>query len=131
ILARLPDGRQGNSTLPDGLLMEIRGLVGQVIYKFSYDAAGRIVFIEQSSEKLFYEYDLNGNLTNVSRQDGSNRQYIYGNATFKHALTGIIDESGTSFAAWSYDGAGRAVSSAHYGDAEAVSLNFTLANNTA
>jgi YD repeat-containing protein len=131
IPATLPDGRQSNSTLSDGLLMEIRNSDGEVVYKFSYDTAGRIVFIERASEKLFYEYDLNGNLVKVSEPDGSNRQYIYGNATFKNALTGIIDESGTRFAAWSYDGAGRAVSSAHSDGAEAVSLDFTHANNTA
>ncbi len=131
VYATLPGGTPSGVVLPTGLLLEIRDDGGQVVYHFSYDAGGRIVFIERGSEKLFYEYDFSENLAKVSSGDGLHRQYLYQNPVFKHALTGVVDEEGISFAAWSYDTSGRALSSTHDGGAETVFLDFSSVAETA
>ena len=129
IFSTLPDGRPGSSVLPDGLLKEIRDVNNQIVYKFSYDASGRVIFIDHGNERLFYEYDNNDNLIKVSRSDASSRQYLYENTVFRHALTSIVDETGINYAAWSYDSSGRAISSSHSGATEAVSLDFSQVDN--
>ena len=58
-----------------------------------------------------YAYDANNNLISVTHPDGGVRQYVYGNASFPNALTGIIDENGKRYASWTYDAQGRAISS--------------------
>ena len=127
--ATLPNGMPSESALPAGLLLEIRDSGGQIVYKFSYDAGGRIVFVGRGAEKVIYEYDFNDNLSRVSMPGGLIRQYLYENSSIKHALTGILDESGINFAAWTYDATGRAISSTHNGGAEAISLDFSQAAN--
>ena len=41
------------------------------------------------------------------------KSYLYENATYPAALTGITDENAMRYASWSYDAQGRAVSSEH------------------
>ena len=51
-------------------------------------------------------------------------QYLYEDARFPYALTGIVDENGNRFASWTYDSARRAISSQHAGGADAVTLSY-------
>jgi YD repeat-containing protein len=46
----------------------------------------------------------------VSYPDGKTRSYLYENASFPQALTGIVDEGGVRFSTYTYDTQGRAVS---------------------
>lgn len=53
-------------------------------------------------------------------------QYLYENASYPYALTGILDEKGKRYASWSYDANARAISSEHAGGADATSLTYSL-----
>lgn len=93
---------------------------------FTYDTADRIVTMTDPGGKVFsYGYDAtNDNLISVTYPDGTVRNFLYENGTFKDALTGIRDENGSRYATWSYDTQGRAVSSQHAGGAERVDLAY-------
>ncbi|RFU48439.1 DUF6531 domain-containing protein [Paraburkholderia sp. DHOC27] len=60
-----------------------------------------------------YRYDYWGNLTAVTWPDGSIRQYLYEDVSSKHALTAIIDETGSRIASWTYDTQGKATIVSH------------------
>jgi YD repeat-containing protein len=56
-------------------------------------------------------------------------QYLYENATFPFALTGVVDENGNRFASWTYDAALNAISSQHAGGAEQTTIAYSLDSN--
>ncbi|WP_255593505.1 RHS repeat-associated core domain-containing protein [Acidovorax sp. sic0104] len=60
---------------------------------------------------IFYAYDGIGHLVGVVYPDGKSRHFLYENPGFSHALTGIIDETGTRWGTFGYDVKGRAISS--------------------
>lgn len=75
---------------------------------FAYDGAGRVATITlPGGGTLGYTYGANNNLTGARFADGSLRQYVYENAGFPNALTGIVDESGRRRVTWGYDTSGR------------------------
>lgn len=129
ILSVLPNGRQGTAAVPAGLLINIGLENGGSVYQFSYDASGRVVFIEGGLKKLFYEYGVSGNLIRVSDANGIARRYLYESLELRHLLTGITDEEGVRFATWTYDDNGRAISSSHASGLEAVSVDFSQADS--
>ncbi|MDO9162192.1 MAG: RHS repeat-associated core domain-containing protein [Methylococcaceae bacterium] len=97
--------------------------------KFAYDNQGHIsAIIDPADHTLSYAYDSRNNLTTVGHADGNSREYRYENASWPHALTGIIDENGTRFASWSYDNQGWATSSEHADGSEKVTLSYDRAN---
>jgi YD repeat-containing protein len=51
------------------------------------------------------------------------RQYLYTDTSFPQHLTGITDEGGNTYASWSYDNLGRAITSEHAGS-ELVTLDY-------
>lgn len=78
-----------------------------------------------------YTYAVNGDLVAVTREDGSVRTYLYnepsqiaGGASIPHALTGIIDESGTRYSFYGYDADGRAISTELAGDVNQYTVNY-------
>lgn len=116
------DGKLTSVTDPFGLRLT-----------FSYDAASRISrMIDPGGGIYNYTYDINSNLASVAYPDNTpanpndnpKRIYMYENASFSHALTGITDENGNRYATWAYDGHGRAVTSEHAGGAERVELTY-------
>lgn len=61
-----------------------------------------------------YGYDSAGNLQTVTYQDSTVVTYEYNDSTLPHALTGLKDEDGDEYAAWSYDDtSGKAICSEH------------------
>lgn len=75
---------------------------------FAYDGAGRLSTATlPGAGTLTYGYDTSNNLTSIRFADGSVRQYVYENASFRNALTGVVDESGRRRLTWGYDAAGR------------------------
>ena len=69
-------------------------------------------------------YSVSYNTTPVARLT-----YLYGNAGFPFALTGVTDENGKRFASWTYDGSGRGVSSEQGAGAGLTALTYN-ANGT-
>lgn len=83
---------------------------------FSYDNSGRVSTVTlPSGGALVYGYGSNNNLISVRFADNSVRQYVYENAGYPNALTGVIDESNRRTVTWSYDTQGRP-NGGYYGD---------------
>jgi YD repeat-containing protein len=104
---------------------------------FSYDSNHRLIQINSSSGDVFqYEYEMGiwrSRLEKIIYQDSTTRIYQYDRSTARH-LTSIIDENGSVYASWSYDGKGRAISSEHAGGVDRTSIiyptkNFNPGNN--
>ncbi|AZR28985.1 RHS repeat protein [Xanthomonas vasicola pv. arecae] len=84
--------------------------------------------------KAQYSYS-DGRLAKVAQIDASDNQisnigYTYEDALSQNALTGIIDESGSRYATWSYDTDGQAISSRH-GDGNIDLFSVTRTNEKA
>ena len=56
--------------------------------------------------------------------DNPTKLYLYEDPSFLKALTGLVNENGKRFATWSYDSAGRAVSSEHAGAVERTTIAY-------
>ncbi|WP_179107072.1 DUF6531 domain-containing protein, partial [Variovorax sp. KK3] len=76
-----------------------------------YDRQGRLTAVrrEPGIGSVSFSYDTAGRLASVQYQDGQRRSYLYENAAFPHALTGILDESGARVSSFTYDPQGRAI----------------------
>jgi RHS repeat-associated protein len=138
--------------LPDGHLESIRsrsGLTQTIAYDacdriatvtddfgrqlhFNYDhdcsSASRIYRITSittpSGQVIGYSYNSStGTLTSVTYPDSTVRGYTYGGFNGR-LLTGIVDESGSTYAIWSYDSDGRAISSQHASGADSVTVSY-------
>jgi RHS repeat-associated protein len=79
----------------------------------------------------------NNLLTSVSYNTSpvTSQTYLYENASYPYALTGITDENGQRYATWVYDSTGRAISSQHgtgttISDYTQVSYDDTTGNRT-
>jgi YD repeat-containing protein len=107
-----------------GVVVCVTDLQGRQL-NFEYDSSGRISrFADPMGQITQYAFDANNNLASVTWPDGTLRTYLYENATYPNALTGITDENGTRFATYGYDSQGRAVTETHAGGADAATLTF-------
>jgi YD repeat-containing protein len=80
----------------------------------SYDSQWRVTqMIDPTGGVTRYSYDTNDNLISVTWPDGNIRKYVYDDPHFASALTGVIDETGSRIATWTYDASGRAISASH------------------
>lgn len=122
-----PNGGVINGTttaLPAGLLIRITDAYQHSI-NLGYDSTSRIVkMIDPASGVYSYAYDSSNNLISVIYPDGNVKQYVYENATYPHALTGIIDENGARYATYAYDTNGRAISTEHAGGVERAAITY-------
>jgi len=124
-----------------GLLISVADDFGHSL-KFTYDSSNRMTtmtdpadgvtrygYDERSSVVLQGKFPAN-NLTSVTLPDGNKRLYWYNeqdktsSANLPFALTGITDELGVRFATFTYDAAGRAISSEHAGGVEKFNVAF-------
>jgi RHS repeat-associated protein len=118
---------------PDGKLVQLANRNGAA-QSFAYDSSGHLAsvtdpsgrslsfayngngllasFTTSSGATYSFTYNANATLTGITYPDGRSRQYLYENAQFPTALTGIVDEAGSRVASWSYDDQGRARSNA-------------------
>lgn len=117
------------------------------VLSLSYNADNQLIRVsDRRSRALSFAYE-NGKLVKVMFPDGASVRYtqsdhrlstvehwssqgvpfgsvgyVYEDSRHPEILTGIIDENGDRFAAWSYDQYGRAVSSRHGGVDSAIDL---------
>lgn len=75
-----------------------------------------------------YTYDANDNLIQVQYPDNSTVKYLYEDAAYPNALTGIIDENSNRYATWGYDAQGRANSS-YNGNGSSTANNTNIVYN--
>ncbi|MEO8024111.1 LamG-like jellyroll fold domain-containing protein, partial [Polaromonas sp.] len=69
-------------------------------------------------------FDPNGNLTHLTWQDAKVRQFVYEDTSLPWALTGVVDERGIRYSTFTYDTAGRALSTEHAGGVEKFSVSY-------
>lgn len=113
-----------------GRLLTVSNSFGKTI-RFSYDASNRIhTMTDVGGSQYIYAYDSAGNLSSVTYPGNQVRTYLYEDATYTHALTGIVDENGARFATWAYDLEGRAILSEHAGGTNRVAISYNT-NGTA
>ena len=117
-------GAPTTAILPAGRLIRITDAYQHSI-NLGYDASSHIVKMTDPAGGIYgYAYDVNNNLVSVTYPDNKTKQYLYENATYPHALTGITDENGNRFATYAYDSNGRAISTEHAGGAERAALTY-------
>ena len=97
--------------LPAGGVAATDGLIASVS-----DSMGRI---------LTTGFDTNGNLKQLTWPDAKIRQFVYENASLPWALTGVIDERNIRYSTFTYDTAGRALSTEHAGGVDKHSVSYT------
>jgi len=85
--------------------------------------------LAQSSQTVQYGYDARGRLSTITNSDNTTTQYLYENASFPNALTGLIDENNTRFSTWGYDAQGRATSTSEAGGAGSTTLTYNADNS--
>jgi RHS repeat-associated protein len=111
-------------------LIAVTGPFGHTL-TFAYDGSGRVVQMTVPDGGTYsYAYSASGNLASVTYPSGAQRQYLYENANLPNALTGVIDENGSRFATWTYNLAGRSVSSQHAGGVELTTLTYNADGST-
>lgn len=98
-------------TLPAGGVAATDGVISSVT-----DFAGRIISTG---------FDVSGNLTQLTWPDAKVRQFVYENTSLPWALTGVVDERGIRYSTFTYDSAGRALSTEHAGGVNKFSVSYT------
>lgn len=110
-----------------GLLITVADAFGHQL-NFTYNAQGLIATMTDSNGAVYAYTNSTGVLTAVSYPDSSIRQYVYNeaantkNTNQPYALTGIIDENGTRYATFGYNGVGQAISTQHAGGVDQYTL---------
>ncbi|WP_390349322.1 RHS repeat-associated core domain-containing protein [Variovorax boronicumulans] len=61
--------------------------------------------------------------------DGKSRSFVYENASFPHALTGILDEAGVRWGTFAYDTTGRATSTQLAGSVDSYQVSYPSAGS--
>ncbi|MDH5515470.1 MAG: DUF6531 domain-containing protein, partial [Gammaproteobacteria bacterium] len=122
------DGTVLNLTYSGGVLEKVQSSSGEALVFFEDPEDGDTLIdavSDDTGREWKYFYDINSNLEFVVRPDGTPgddgdnpvRQYVYEDANFKYALTGIIDERRLRYATFGYTNSqynrGTAVSSYH------------------
>ncbi len=90
----------------------------------TYDTSGRVSTLVTPDGTFTYAYDTNSNLSTVTRPDTKVRTYTYTNATYVHALTGITDELGNSYATFGYNSSGQGNLTEHAGSANEYQVTY-------
>ncbi|TJZ69346.1 DUF6531 domain-containing protein, partial [Chitiniphilus eburneus] len=124
-LLSVEDGNYLKTTIQygsDGKIFQVSNDRGEVLV-FQY-LRGRLGSIDKDGEAVNFEYNSLGGLAKVLYADGSSRRYTYGTGRQSFLLKSLIDESGTVFAAWTYDGQLRAISSEHAQGVGRVTLTY-------
>lgn len=93
--------------------------------QLGYNAAGQLTTVTTPDGKTIgYGFDGTGRLVSVQYPDSTSKTYLYENASFPNALTGIMDESAQRLATFTYDANGRATSTQHAGGVDSFTVNY-------
>jgi len=106
-----------------GLLIGVSNQFGRSV-SLAYNSASDLVSVSTPVGSIGYVYDTQNRLVQATGTDGTTRQYLYENASFPYALTGLVDENGARFASWAYDAQGRAISGEHAGATEKYQISY-------
>ena len=90
----------------------------------TYDTSGRVSTLVTPDGTFTYGYDTHSNLSTVTRPDTKVRTYLYTNATYVNALTGITDEDGNSYATFGYNASGQGNLTEHAGGADEYQITY-------
>lgn len=91
----------------------------------AYNGAGQLTAVTTPDARVIaYAYDGTGRLVSVLYPDGKGRNFVYENASFPQALTGIFDESGSRWGTFAYDSTGRAVSTQLAGSVDDYQVSY-------
>lgn len=120
---------------PSGQLATVTNQFGRSL-SFSYNASGQLSSVSTpDGQQISYQYNSYSSIISAGyNQNGtlnSSIQYLYENAAFPKALTGIVDENNNRFATYVYDASGRAISSEHAGGADKYQVNYGSNSATA
>lgn len=97
---------------------------------FSYSGAKLSTVTMPGGSVFSFSFDSSERLVSVTAPDSTTKQYIYDegphnpSAYLRHMLTGIVDETGSRFATFSYDKVGRVVVSEHAGGANRLTAGY-------
>ncbi len=93
--------------------------------QFTYDTQKRLwKMTDPAGGITTYNYDTLHRLTSVNYADGRIRQYKYEHATFKFALTSIVNEAGVTYVTFTYDAQGRATGNTFSGNTGIGAITF-------
>ncbi|MDP1956268.1 MAG: LamG-like jellyroll fold domain-containing protein [Polaromonas sp.] len=122
-----------NSVAPaTGYMMQVTDQTGRSL-QFEYGLPsggaaatdGRVsAIINMAGQRITTTYDVNGNLTSLTWEDGKTRQFLYENPLLTWALTGVVDENNSRRSTFSYDSAGRAVSTEYAGGVNRYTVSY-------
>nr|WP_255609159.1 DUF6531 domain-containing protein [Methylosinus sp. Sm6] len=109
-----------------GRLSKASDPFGRVLSFFYNDWTNKISkAVAPDGGEYIYSYDGSGNLISVKYPDNSSRKYLYEDGRRLGAVTGVIDENGSRYTSYSYDDAGRAVSTEHAGGVDRYTLDYS------
>ncbi|MBC5764484.1 RHS repeat-associated core domain-containing protein [Ramlibacter albus] len=106
-----------------GLLARVTNVFGRSLV-FEYDSAARLVRVSGAGAAVGYSYDASGRLVRAAYSDGSSRSYLYEDARWPQAVTGLVDQNGQRWGNFAYDDKGRAVLSELAGGADRRSVSY-------
>ena len=128
-----PDGRLLSTTSPtgftetltydNGLLAKVTGHFGHTL-SFAYSGHLLTTVTDPSGDQYHYQYDSQNRLSKATYPDQSSETYVYEDARFPYALTGIIDDKNIRYTTWSYNADGQAISGEHANGAEKITLQY-------
>jgi RHS repeat-associated protein len=91
----------------------------------AYSGAGQLTTVTTLDARVItYAYDGSGRLVSVLYPDGKGRNFVYENASFPQALTGIFDEAGIRWGTFAYDSTGRAISTQLAGSVNSYQVSY-------
>jgi RHS repeat-associated protein len=94
-----------------GLLIRVADPLGRQL-NFVYGSTGLLTSMtDPAGNGYSFGYDANENLVTIGSPDNKTRQFVYENAAFPNALTGIIDENSQRFSTYTYDSHARVTNS--------------------